>query len=325
MKKNYFLMFAFLIATNVSTLHAGSPQVISGAGSTTLNSSGTKDGVSFANQNVNESTLIVPRKSIINKHKNTVGIITNANGLGNISFTGNKGTTKVYGNVGNANYFMDQITITGPKVKFSGNVHAESLLFSSSGAQAKFKGNATFGTNGVSIGTLNTLIVEEGKTLNGNVSGNAGYVVINNASTVNGNLDIFTLEFQNDGPGLSEGATVNGNVNTNSINTRAGTVQINGNLSFFGDKNTIWLLASNSVAEPIIVSGSVTFDGPITVVYHVPYLHAPRVGAYNIVTALGGGTSGQTVNVIMNDPRFISVGSNENGNITVTSTPRNSP
>lgn len=323
MKKYLFNLLALTVVAGLP-LYAGTPQVISGPGTTTLNSNGILDGVSFVNQNVNESTLDIPRKSTVNKNKNLAGISTNRNGIGNINFTGSGGTTKVYGNVGNPTNYMDTITIGGSRVDFYGNVNAQRLVFSKSNAEVKIKENATFNSGGIVISSPNTLIVEEDKTLYGNISGGGGYVVVNNNSTIIGSMNILTLEFNNEGPGLSQGALINGDVNTPAINENTGTMLIDGNLTLNGASNTIWLRADNAVAVPLQVSGSVTVDGPVTVIYHIPFHHTPRVGTYNVINALGGGTSGQTVNVIMNDPRYISVGSNVNGNIIITTTPRNS-
>lgn len=321
-----FCLFSMLLATSLASipLTAASPQVISGASTVPLNSNGTDDGVSFINQSTNETTLQVPEKSTVNKNKNSDGIITDANGLGNINFTGSEGTTDVHGSVGKASNFMDKINQGAGKVIFYDGVHANSYTFDKSDGHTEFKGNVFLGPAGVIFNATATLRVDKNVTFNGNIfgAGLANFELLDN-STLNGNVDAASVSFVPEGPNITQGATINGNVSTSIIELGSGVLGINGNLDLVGSLNVIKLLEDNAVAIPIPVSGTVTVDGNVSIEYHIPKFHAPREGPYNIVNAGTGGTSGANVNIVTNDVRFFYVGSNVNGNITVTSTRRN--
>lgn len=320
----YFGIFAVLLV-GLSQLEAN-PQQVSGAGITTLNSNGTDNGVSFINQSVNESTLDVPAGSVVNKNKNRPGIATDANGLGNINFNGTNDTTTVYGIVGDENDYVDNINIGGLKVMFNGNMHAESFTFNNTSGEALFRGTVTLGAGGVSFNAGSGVVrLDKNVELNGNIFGAESIsVILQDNATINGNVTGSLVEYDSQGPDINQGATINGNVSTPIIEIGDGVLVINGNLDLNSTSlNFIQLTENNGVAIPIPVSGTVTVDGNVTVKYKIVKFHAPREGAYNIVNAGQGGTSGMRVNIDSNDVRFTYVGSNENGNITVTSTKRN--
>jgi hypothetical protein len=302
------------------------PQQVSGSGITELNSNGTDDGVSFINQNVNESTLDVPAGSVINKKKNKVGIATDANGLGIVNFNGTNNTTTVYGITGDGNDSIDKINIGGVKVVFNGNIHANGINFNNNPGEALLKGTTTLGADGVYFTNgAGKLELDKNVELNGNVFGAESIMVIlDDNATINGNVTASLVEYNAQGPDINQGATINGNVSTPIFEIGDGVLAINGNLELNStDRNVIQLTENNGVAIPINVSETVTVDGAVSVNYRIVKFHAPREGAYNIVNAEQGGTSGASVSIISNDVRFYYVGSNENGNITVTSTKRN--
>lgn len=317
-------LFAALIVT-LTQLEAN-PQQVSGSGITTLNSDGTKEGVSFINQSVNESTLDVPAGSVVNKKKNRFGIATDANGLGNVNFNGTNNTTTVYGIIGDGNDYIDHINIGGVKVVYNGSIHANSLTFNNNAGEALFKGTVNLGPDGVRFNTGSGLVrLDKNVEFNGDIFGAESImVVMDDNATINGNVTASLVEYNSQGPDINQGATINGNVTTPIIEIGDGVLGINGNLDLNSTSlNVIELTENNGVAEPIPVSGTVTVDGNVSVKYKIVKFHAPRVGPYNIVTAGQGGTSGVPVNIVSNDVRFYYVGSNENGNITVTSTKRN--
>lgn len=314
-----------LLSTILLSLHslAASPQVISGAGAVSLNSDGTDDGVSFVNQNVNETTLVVPESSTVNKSKNSTGIATDTNGIGDIDFNGSSGTTNVYGSVGKPTVFMDNINAGAAKVVFYNNVHANSYTFDKSNGSTEFKGSVVLGPSGVIFDATGTLRLDQNATLDGSIFGAeaaAATIQLLDNSTINGNVTAASVTFDPQGPSPAQGATINGNVSTSIIDIGSGVLGVNGNLNLDGTSNVIELLENNAVAVPISVSQTVTVDGKVTINYRIPKFHAPRVGAYNIVQAGTGGTSGMAVDIVTNDVRYTYVGSNENGNITVTST-----
>lgn len=324
MMRHSIRLFAVLLAS-WAQLDAN-PQQVSGSGITTLNSNGTEEGISFINQNVNESTLDVPAGSVINKKKNRSGIATDGNGLGNVNFNGQNNTTTVYGIIGDGTDFIDNINIGGVKVVYNGNIHANSLTFNNNAGEALFKGTVTLGPDGVRFNTGSGIVrLDKNVELNGDIFGAESITVImDDNAVINGNVTASLLEYNSQGPDINQGATVNGNVSTPIIEIGDGVLIINGNLDLNSSSlNVIELTENNGVAVPIPVSGTVTVDGNVSVKYKIVKFHAPREGAYNIVNAGQGGTSGASVNIISNDVRFYYVGSNENGNITVTSTKRN--
>lgn len=318
-KKMKFIMVLACIAL---PLVAGAVQVISGSGSSALDSEGSQEGVSFINQSLNESTLLIPEGSNVNSKNNQAGIATDANGLGNITFTGTKDMNNVKGSVGTDANFMDNITIGSASVTFYSHVHANSLTFN--GGVVKLQGTTTIGTGDITTSTFSILSLDKNVILNGNFVGSNGKVMLDNNATINGNVSAEIVEYHDQGTDLVQGATINGNVVTSNITIGAGILSINGNLAYNSQHNIVNLTENNAVAVPVNVSGTVTIGGDVSVDYHVAKFHAPREGAYNVVNAGGGGTSGAYVSIISNDVRFMYAGSNQNGNITITSTRRNS-
>lgn len=302
-----------------STLSAASPQVISGPGLVGLDPTGNDEGVSFINQNVNETTLVVPDNGTVNKKKNTDGISTDANGLGNIDFHGLGGSSKVYGSVGKAAQYMDNIYVGGGEVIFYNGVHANSLIYNVGGGSTEFKGNAFFEPAGIVFNVAGTLLLDKNASFTGNIFGaGVSSIELFDNSTVNGNIQTADIKFRTTGTDEVEGATVNGNISTSIIDVSSGGLIVNGDLELNGSLNVIQLVENNAIAVPIPVSGSVTVDGAVSIEYHIPKFHAPRTFAYNVVNAGTGGTSGASVNIVSRDVRFSYIGSNENGNITVT-------
>ncbi|MBS0651341.1 MAG: autotransporter domain-containing protein [Verrucomicrobia bacterium] len=315
----FLLLSVFSSNLNV---FAGSPQVVSGAAAN-LDSNGTDDGVQFTGQAVTQTVLQVPQKSEINKHNNSAGVTTDAANLGILQFTGSKDNTDVKGTVGSSTLPMGTINDnSGGSVTFYSPVFALGYGLNSNTGSVEFKSTTTFGAGGLSFGGGTTVTLDSNVTLNANISSaSQGTFQLKDNTTINGNVNVNAIIFNNSGT-LSNGAVLNGNVNASILSAGLGVIIINGNLDFSATRNTVELTANNFVITPIPVSGTVTISGPVTVDYENQPLHAPRLGEYTVVSA-SGGTSGAEISVIQHDSRYISTGSNINGNIIVTSVHKN--
>lgn len=289
-------------------------QVISGAATFGIDSTGQSDGVSFINQAVDESALSVFPGNSINSKKHSVGVSTDAANLGIINFEpGSSSTMKTYGTLGSSALPLDTFNCFG-NVEFNSNIWVnEILLFGNS--SISFQNTLNVGAGNLGYSTGGSVTLAKNGVINGNVGVGFGLgsFTMSEKSVVNGNVAVsdFTLTGSSSTSNPDKFATINGNYGAQITTINSGfTLSVNGDIGF--PANSTLELTESFASFPIIATGNVVGTSFSEIRYSFGFSKAPRAPKdpeTPVVIDLIAGSSGSTLSplptkVITNDSRI---------------------